>query len=130
MSSPVSTAHPPEGPRVARPRDWLAGTRPRTLPASAVPVFIGSGGAVGYGHLSGLRGPPGPLRAPAPPRQVLAAAFGCFLVACVAGLVLAVVTSWWLIAIGAASVAAGWFYTGGSPADRDPRPGGDAGVRL
>ena len=50
----------------------------------------------------------------APARRVLAAAFGCFLVACVAGLVLAIVTSWWLILIGAAAVAAAWFYTGGS----------------
>ena len=32
MSSDTSTV-PAEGPRVAGPRDWLAGTRPRTLPA-------------------------------------------------------------------------------------------------
>jgi 1,4-dihydroxy-2-naphthoate octaprenyltransferase len=50
----------------------------------------------------------------APPRQVLAAAFGCFFVACVAGLVLAIFTSWWLILVGAAAVGAAWFYTGGS----------------
>jgi 1,4-dihydroxy-2-naphthoate polyprenyltransferase len=50
----------------------------------------------------------------APPRQVLAAAVGCFLLAAVAGLVLAAVTSWWLLLIGAAAIAAGWFYTGGS----------------
>jgi 1,4-dihydroxy-2-naphthoate octaprenyltransferase len=49
----------------------------------------------------------------APPRQVLAAAFGCFFCACVAGLVLALVTSLWLILVGAAAVAAAWFYTGG-----------------
>lgn len=48
------------------------------------------------------------------PRQVLAAAFGCFAVACAAGLVLAAVTSWWLLLLGAAAVAAAWFYTGGS----------------
>jgi 1,4-dihydroxy-2-naphthoate octaprenyltransferase len=48
------------------------------------------------------------------PKQVLAAAFACFGVACVAGLVLAIFTSWWLILVGAAAVAAGWFYTGGS----------------
>jgi 1,4-dihydroxy-2-naphthoate octaprenyltransferase len=48
------------------------------------------------------------------PRQVLAAAFACFGVACVAGLVLAIFTSWWLILVGAAAVAAAWFYTGGS----------------
>jgi 1,4-dihydroxy-2-naphthoate octaprenyltransferase len=49
----------------------------------------------------------------APARQVRAAAFGCFLCACVAGLILAIVTSWWLILVGAAAVAAAWFYTGG-----------------
>jgi 1,4-dihydroxy-2-naphthoate polyprenyltransferase len=49
----------------------------------------------------------------AQPRQVLAAAVGCFTVACAAGLVLAAVTSWWLLLLGAAAVAAAWFYTGG-----------------
>jgi 1,4-dihydroxy-2-naphthoate octaprenyltransferase len=48
------------------------------------------------------------------PRQVLAAALGCFALACVAGLVLAAVSSWWLLLLGAAAVAAAWFYTGGS----------------
>jgi 1,4-dihydroxy-2-naphthoate polyprenyltransferase len=47
------------------------------------------------------------------PRRVLAAALGCFAVACAAGLVLAAVTSWWLLLLGAAAVAAAWFYTGG-----------------
>lgn len=50
----------------------------------------------------------------ATPRQVLLAAFGCFSVACCAGLALAAVTSWWLVLAGAACVAAAWFYTGGS----------------
>ena len=50
----------------------------------------------------------------ASPRRVLAAALGCFAVACVAGLVLAAVSSWWLLLLGAAAVAAAWFYTGGS----------------
>jgi 1,4-dihydroxy-2-naphthoate octaprenyltransferase len=49
----------------------------------------------------------------APARQVLAAAFACFFVACLAGLVLAIATSWWLVLVGAAAVAAAWFYTGG-----------------
>ena len=147
MSSDTSTI-PAEGPRVARPRDWLAGTRPRTLPAAVVPVFIGTGVAFGYGKFSpwravlalvvalalqigvnyandysdGIRGSDerrvGPTRLVAAglarPKQVLAAAFACFGVACVAGLVLAIFTSWWLILVGAAAVAAGWFYTGGS----------------
>ncbi len=147
MSSDTSTV-PAEGPRVAQPRDWLAGTRPRTLPAAVVPVFIGTGVAFGYGKFSlwravlalvvalalqigvnyandysdGIRGSDerrvGPTRLVAAglarPKQVLAAAFACFGVACVAGLVLAIFTSWWLILVGAAAVAAGWFYTGGS----------------
>ncbi len=148
MSADLSTAHPPEGPRVAQPRDWLAGTRPRTLPAAVVPVLIGTGVAFGYGQFSawravlalvvalalqigvnfandysdGIRGSDerrvGPTRLVAAglarPKQVLAAAFACFGVACVAGLVLAIFTSWWLIVVGAAAVAAAWFYTGGS----------------
>ncbi len=147
MSSDTSTV-PAEGPRLAGPRDWLAGTRPRTLPAAVVPVFIGTGVAFGYGKFSpwraglalvvalalqigvnyandysdGIRGSDerrvGPTRLVAAglarPKQVLAAAFACFGVACVAGLVLAIFTSWWLILVGAAAVAAGWFYTGGS----------------
>ena len=132
---------------MAQPRDWLAGTRPRTLPAAVVPVIIGTGVAAGYGKFSawraalalvvalalqigvnfandysdGIRGSDerrvGPTRLVAaglaPARQVLAAAFACFLVACLAGLVLAIATSWWLVLVGAAAVAAAWFYTGG-----------------
>jgi len=133
---------------LAQPRDWLAGTRPRTLPAAVVPVLIGTGVAFGYGKFSawravlalivalalqigvnyandysdGIRGSDeqriGPTRLVAaglaPARQVLAAAFACFLCACVAGLVLAIFTSWWLILVGAAAVGAAWFYTGGT----------------
>jgi len=137
---------------VADAREWLAGTRPRTLPAAVVPVLIGSGVALGYGRFSwwrallalvvalalqvgvnfandysdGVRGSDerrvGPVRLVAaglaPPRQVLSAALGCFAVAGAAGLVLAAVTAWWLVAAGAACIAAAWFYTGG------PRPYG------
>jgi 1,4-dihydroxy-2-naphthoate octaprenyltransferase len=135
---------------VATAREWLAGTRPRTLPAAVVPVLIGSGVAAGYGKFSawraalallvalalqvgvnfandysdGIRGSDsaerrvGPVRLVgsklAEPRQVKLAAFGCFLVACAAGLVLAAVTSWWLVLGGALAVLAAWFYTGGS----------------
>lgn len=61
----------------------------------------------------------GPMRlvgsGAAPPRQVLAAALACFLAAAVAGLVLVVSTgTWWLLPVGAAAIAAAWFYTGGS----------------
>ena len=141
---------------MADARQWLAGTRPRTLPAAVVPVLIGSGVALGYSRFSwwrallalvvalalqigvnfandysdGVRGSDakrvGPVRLVAAglatPRHVLAAAFGCFLVAGAAGLALAAVTAWWLVAVGAACVAAAWFYTGG------PRPYGYHGL--
>lgn len=129
-------------------RAWLAGARPRTLPAAIVPVVVGSGVAAGYDRFSawraalalivalalqvgvnyandysdGIRGTDqqrvGPLRLTASglarPGQVLAAAIASFAVACLAGLVLAAVTAWWLLLPGAAAVAAAWFYTGGS----------------
>jgi 1,4-dihydroxy-2-naphthoate octaprenyltransferase len=141
---------------VADAREWLAGTRPRTLPAAIVPVLIGSGVAAGYDKFSwwraalalvvalalqvgvnfandysdGVRGSDerrvGPVRLVAaglaPPRQVKAAAFGFFGVAGAAGLALAAVTSWWLLAVGAACIAAAWFYTGG------PKPYGYNGL--
>jgi 1,4-dihydroxy-2-naphthoate octaprenyltransferase len=133
---------------VATLSEWVAGSRPRTLPNSIVPVAVGTGVAIGYGHFvwwrallalcvalllqigvnyandysDGIRGTDevrvGPMRLVgskvAPPKQVLAAAFGCFAVAAVAGLVLAAVTTWWLVLIGAVAIAAAWFYTGGS----------------
>ena len=49
----------------------------------------------------------------AKPAQVKSAAFISFGVAAVAGLGLAITTSWWLIAVGAISIAAAWGYTGG-----------------
>jgi 1,4-dihydroxy-2-naphthoate polyprenyltransferase len=141
---------------VAEAREWLAGTRPRTLPAAVVPVLIGSGVALGYDRFSwwrallalvvalalqvgvnyandysdGVRGSDerrvGPVRLVAaglaPPRQVLFAALGFFFAAGVTGLVLAAMTSWWLLAVGAACIAAAWFYTGG------PRPYGYNGL--
>jgi 1,4-dihydroxy-2-naphthoate octaprenyltransferase len=141
---------------MAEAREWLAGTRPRTLPAAVVPVLIGSGVALGYHRFSagrallalvvalalqvgvnyandysdGVRGSDerrvGPVRLVAaglaPPRQVLFAALACFFVAGVTGLVLAAMTSWWLLAVGAACIAAAWFYTGG------PRPYGYNGL--
>ena len=50
----------------------------------------------------------------ASPGAVKRAAFLAFGVAGVAGLVLAASTAWWLVAVGAVSVVAAWYYTGGS----------------
>ena len=58
----------------------------------------------------------------AAPATVKRAAIATFAVAAVAGLVVALATSPWLVAVGAASIAAGWLYTGG------PRPYGYAGL--
>ena len=57
----------------------------------------------------------------ASPGAVKRAAFAAFGVAAVAGLAIALDTSLWLLVVGAAAIAAGWFYTGG------PRPYGYAG---
>lgn len=48
------------------------------------------------------------------PKAVKAAAFGCFALAAVCGLILAIASAWWLILVGLACIAAAWFYTGGS----------------
>ncbi len=58
----------------------------------------------------------------ADPGAVKRAAMLAFGVAAVAGLAIAVDTSPWLLAVGAAAIAAGWFYTGG------PRPYGYLGL--
>ena len=60
----------------------------------------------------------GPLRlvgsGVAHPPHVRAAAFACFGVAGLAGLAIVVLTGhWWLLAVGAAAIAAAWYYTGG-----------------
>jgi len=58
----------------------------------------------------------------ASPSAVKRAAMLSFGVAAVAGLAIALDTSLWLVAVGAAAIAAGWFYTGG------PRPYGYLGL--
>ncbi len=58
----------------------------------------------------------------APAAAVKRAALAAFVVAALAGLALAATTTWWLIAVGAASIAAAWFYTGG------PKPYGYLGL--
>ena len=135
---------------------WVVGARPRTLPASVVPVLVGTGAAVAYGagiwwrallagvvalalqvgvnyandYSDGVRGTDtarvGPVRLVAgglePPAAVKRAALVAFGLAGLAGLALAAVAGWWLIALGAACVGAAWFYTGG------PRPYGYVGL--
>jgi 1,4-dihydroxy-2-naphthoate octaprenyltransferase len=68
----------------------------------------------------------GPLRAASsgvvPPEHVKWAAIASFGLAAVAGLAVALATSWALIPLGALAVAAGWLYTGG------PRPYGYSGL--
>ena len=142
-------------------RDWLAGARPRTLPAAVVPVAVGAGCAVGVSGVSlggvtwwrvalallvslllqvgvnyandysdGVRGTDdvrvGPLRlvagGRASPAAVKRAALATFLAAAVAGLVLAIATSWWLLLVGALAIVAAWGYTGG------PKPYGYLGL--
>jgi 1,4-dihydroxy-2-naphthoate octaprenyltransferase len=58
----------------------------------------------------------------APPAAVKRAAFASFGVAAVAGLAIALDTSLVLLVVGAAAIAAGWFYTGG------PKPYGYLGL--
>ncbi|MGW0227842.1 1,4-dihydroxy-2-naphthoate polyprenyltransferase [Actinopolymorpha singaporensis] len=86
----------------------------------AVALQVGSNYANDYSD--GIRGTDdnrvGPQRlvgsGAARPKTVKAVAFGCFAVAAVCGLVLALTTAWWLLLVGVAAVAAAWFYTGGS----------------
>ena len=58
----------------------------------------------------------------ASPSSVKRAAMAAFGVAAVCGLAIALSTSLWLLVVGAAAIAAGWFYTGG------PRPYGYMGL--
>ncbi len=55
------------------------------------------------------------------PMKVKIAAMLCFSFAAVAGLILAILTSWWLILVGVSAILSAWFYTGG------PRPYGYLG---
>ena len=130
---------------------WLAGARPRTLPAAVVPVLVGAACAVGIEEVAatswwrvllaalvslalqvgvnyandysdGVRGTDaqrvGPMRLVGSgtftASAVKLAAFVALGVAAVAGLVLALVTSLWLLVVGAAALVAAWFYTGGT----------------
>ncbi len=96
----------------------------RLLPAVlALVVALALQVAVNYAndYSDGRRGTDadrvGPMRlvgsGAASPRQVLVAAVLAFAVAALAGLGLAALSSWWLVAVGAVSILAAWTYTGG-----------------
>jgi 1,4-dihydroxy-2-naphthoate octaprenyltransferase len=110
----------------------VALTRPRTINwgNSALCLVVALALQVGTNYANdysdGVRGTDevrvGPFRLTAsklvPAPRVRNAAFSSFFLAGAAGLLLASRTSWWLVALGATAIAAGWFYTGG------PRPYG------
>ncbi len=101
----------------------------RALAALVVALAIQVGTNYANDYSDGIRGTDdvrvGPLRLVASglasPSRRQACRPGCFGVAGVVGLGLAWATSWWILVVGAACLAAGWFYTGG------PRPYGYAG---
>ena len=95
------------------------------LAALALVVAVALQIAVNYAndYSDGIRGTDeqrvGPVRLVgqrrATPKAVRSAAIAAFAVAAIAGLAVVIITAqWWLLALGAACIAAGWFYTGGS----------------
>ena len=93
----------------------------RAALALAVSLLLQVGVNYANDYSDGIRGTDddrvGPLRLVgsglAQPKAVKAAAFTAFGAAAVVGLVLAISTSWWLVALGAVSILAAWYYTGG-----------------
>ena len=103
----------------------------RALLALIVAIALQIGVNYSNDYSDGIRGTDrvrvGPVRLVgqglAKPEQVKWAAFAFFAIAMFSGAILVLLTAqWWLLFIGAASVAAAWFYTGGK------RPYGYAGL--
>jgi 1,4-dihydroxy-2-naphthoate octaprenyltransferase len=102
----------------------------RVGPALVVSLALQIGVNYSNDYSDGIRGTDdvrvGPVRLVAGglarPVLVKRAAFIAFGVAGVAGLILAVATTWWLIAVGLVAMLAGWGYTGG------PKPYGYLGL--
>jgi 1,4-dihydroxy-2-naphthoate octaprenyltransferase len=122
---------------------WIAGARPRTLPAAVAPVLAGTGAAayadsvvwwkallalgvslalqIGVDYSDGIKGTDddrvGPLRLVGsglvPARSVKLAALGFLGLGAIFGLALAATTTWWLLLVGVAALGAAWTYTGG-----------------
>lgn len=122
----------------ARPHTWanaispvLAGTAAATLEGAANPLRAVLAGVVALAMIvgvnyandysDGIKGTDddrsGPLRLTGSglvePRKVKYAAFAAFGVGAVAGIVLSVLSAWWLVLVGVACIAGAWFYTGG-----------------
>lgn len=93
----------------------------RAIPALGVSLLLQIGVNYANDYSDGIRGTDdqrvGPTRLVAsglvPAGRVKTAALAAFAGAAVLGFVLAWSTSWWLLAVGLAALAAGWFYTGG-----------------
>jgi 1,4-dihydroxy-2-naphthoate octaprenyltransferase len=103
---------------------WFEGGFAPLLAGLALIVALALQVGVNYAndYSDGIRGTDaarvGPLRlvgsGVAKPTHVRAAAFACFAIAALAGLAVVVLTGhWWLVAVGAAAIAAAWYYTGG-----------------
>ncbi|MGJ4049908.1 1,4-dihydroxy-2-naphthoate polyprenyltransferase [Corynebacterium macclintockiae] len=122
----------------ARPHTWanavapvLAGTAAAALAGSANPLRAVLAGVVALAMIvgvnyandysDGIKGTDddrsGPLRLTGSglvePKKVKYAAFASFGVGAVAGIMLSLLSAWWLILVGAACIAGAWFYTGG-----------------
>jgi 1,4-dihydroxy-2-naphthoate octaprenyltransferase len=131
----TSLAHWVEG---ARPRTLPAAVSPvlvgtgaafaassfrpgRALLALVVALALQVGVNYANDYSDGIRGTDeirvGPMRlvggGHATPRAVVRAALACFAVAAVCGLVLALLTTPWLLLVGLVAIAAAWGYTGG-----------------